>query len=203
MDDIKQIIAKNLSTLRKKNNMTQNELAEKLNYSDNAVSRWEHAEVPPSIETLQQIAEVFNVSLSSLIEDNAIKQVEFSVKRQLINKLAIAIISAGLVWFIATIIFVSAQLIWSYTFWQIFVWSLPIVSLVMLPFHRYLGGHVYKFTTLTVFIWTVLAAIFLQFYHLTPWLWLVFLIGVPIQVILSVWAFVKPKPKKQKNKKHQ
>lgn len=203
MDDIKQIIAKNLSTLRKKNNMTQNELAEKLNYSDNAVSRWEHAEVTPSIETLQQIAEVFNVSLSSLIEDNAIKQVEFSVKRQLINKLAIAIISAGLVWFIATIIFVSAQLIWSYTFWQIFVWSLPIVSLVMLPFHRYLGGHVYKFTTLTVFIWTVLAAIFLQFYHLTPWLWLVFLIGVPIQVILSVWAFVKPKPKKQKNKKHQ
>ncbi|MGN0961716.1 MAG: helix-turn-helix domain-containing protein, partial [Christensenellales bacterium] len=43
MKDIKQIIANNLITLRKKNNLTQNELAEKINYSDNAISRWEHA----------------------------------------------------------------------------------------------------------------------------------------------------------------
>ena len=49
MNDIKHVIAKNLITLRKKNGLTQNELAQKLNYSDNAISRWEHAEVTPSI----------------------------------------------------------------------------------------------------------------------------------------------------------
>ena len=63
MADIKQIIAKNIIDLRKKNKMTQNELAEKLNYSDNAVSRWERAEVTPSVETIEQIAEVFNVPI--------------------------------------------------------------------------------------------------------------------------------------------
>ena len=41
MSDIKDIVAKNIIDLRKKNGLTQNELAEKLNYSDNAVSRWE------------------------------------------------------------------------------------------------------------------------------------------------------------------
>ena len=202
MDDIKNIIAKNLISLRKKSNMTQNELAGKLNYSDNAVSRWEHAEVTPSIETLQQIAIVFNVPLSSLIADNAERQVEMSDKRQLVNKLAITLISAALVWFVATIIFVCAQLIWDYTFWQIFVWSLPIISLVMLPFHKYWGRHIYKFITLTVFLWTLLGSIFLQFYHLTHWLWMIFILGVPIEIALSIWAFIKPKPAKPKRNKN-
>lgn len=201
MEDIKNIIAKNLINLRKKSNMTQNELAEKLNYSDNAVSRWEHAEVTPSIETLQQIAKVFNVSLASLIEDNAEKQVEMSEKRQLVNKLAGTLISAALVWFVATIIFVCAQLIWDYTFWQIFVWSLPIISLVMLPFYKYWGRHIYKFVTLTVFLWTLLLSIFLQFYHLTNWMWMIFILGVPIEIALSIWAFVKPKPARPRKKK--
>ena len=70
MKDIKRIIAENLVALRKKNNLTQNELAEKLNYSDNTISRWEHAEITPSIETLEQISILFDVSIESLIKEN-------------------------------------------------------------------------------------------------------------------------------------
>jgi transcriptional regulator with XRE-family HTH domain len=203
MEDIKQIIAKNLVALRKKNNLTQNELAEKLNYSDNAISRWEHAEVTPSIETLEQIANVYGVPLRTIIENNAVREAEMSDRRQLVNKLAIVLISASLVWLLATVVFVCAQLIWDYTFWQIFVWSMPIISLVMLPFYRYWGRHIYKFVILTVFVWTLLAAIFLQFYYITPWLWLIFIVGVPIEIALSIWAFVKPKPAKSKKKEKQ
>lgn len=201
MEDIKDIIAKNLIALRKKNNLTQNELAQKLNYSDNAVSRWEHGEVTPSIETLQQIANVYGVSLRNIIEDNAVRESEVSDRRQLINKLAIVLIIASFVWLFATIVFVCMQLVWDYSFWQIFVWSLPIISLVMLPLYRYWGRHIYKFIILTVFIWTLLAAVFLQFYSLTKWLWMIFIIGIPIQIALSIWAFVKPKPAKQKKQK--
>ena len=71
MSEINKVIVNNLIKLRKKNKLTQNELASKLNYSDNAISRWERAEVTPSIETLDQIAKYFDVPLSSLIEDNA------------------------------------------------------------------------------------------------------------------------------------
>ena len=41
MDDIKNIVAKNITELRLLNNMTQMELAEKINYSDKTVSKWE------------------------------------------------------------------------------------------------------------------------------------------------------------------
>jgi len=41
MEDIKSIVAKNITELRIQNSMTQAELAEKLNYSDKTISKWE------------------------------------------------------------------------------------------------------------------------------------------------------------------
>ena len=190
MNDIKQVIAKNLISLRKKHHLTQNELAEKLNYSDNAISRWEHAEVTPSIETLEQIAIIYNVPLSSLIEDNAVKTAQINDKRQLVNKLAGVLITASFVWFLATIIFVVARLAWDYTFWQVYLWAMPIVAIVMMPIHHYWGRHIYKYTILTIFVWTLLLAIFVQCLKLSSWMWVIFILGVPIQIGLSIWAFV-------------
>ena len=63
MDNIKANIAKNIIELRKKNNWTQAELADKLNYSDKAVSKWERAEAVPDIETLHALAELFGVTV--------------------------------------------------------------------------------------------------------------------------------------------
>ena len=203
MSDIKNIIAKNLTTLRKKNNLTQGQLAEKLNYSDNAVSRWEHGEVTPSIETLQQISEIFNVPLRALIEDDAVKVAETSDRKQLINTLAIMLISVSLLWLAATIVFVCTKIISGIYFWQIFCWTIPIASLIMYPFHKYWGRHIYKFVIFSVTLWALLACIYIQFYHLNSWLWLIFIIGAPIQIALAIWAFVKPKPKNPKKKKEK
>ena len=75
MKEIKEIISNNLITLRKAHSLTQNELAEKLAYSDNMVSRWERGEITPSIETLQKISEFYNVSLSSLLEEKKAEEV--------------------------------------------------------------------------------------------------------------------------------
>ena len=49
MDDIKNNIAVNIAECRKRLNLTQAQLAEKLNYSDKAVSKWERAEAVPDI----------------------------------------------------------------------------------------------------------------------------------------------------------
>ena len=59
MKDLKLVIAKNIAKLRVDSNMTQNELAQKLNYSDKAVSKWERGESLPDISVLVQIAEIF------------------------------------------------------------------------------------------------------------------------------------------------
>ena len=58
MKDVRQIIAENLIELRKVNKLTQLELAEKLNYSDKAISKWERGESLPDVEILCQIADL-------------------------------------------------------------------------------------------------------------------------------------------------
>ena len=198
MEDIKQIIAKNLINLRKKHDLTQNQLASKINYSDNAISRWERGEVTPSIETLQQIAEIFGVPLRSLIEDNALRVAEMSDRKQLISKLAGILISVSLVWLAATVIFAVNAILFEIFFWQIFCWSVPLVSIVMIPFHKYWGGHIFKFTILSIFVWSLLSATYIQFYFINSWFWFIFIIGIPIQIALCIWAFIKPKPKKKR-----
>ena len=57
MTELKPIIAKNIMSLRQAAQMTQGDLAQKLNYSDKAVSKWERAESVPDIMVLKEIAE--------------------------------------------------------------------------------------------------------------------------------------------------
>ena len=191
MNDIKDIIANNLIKLRKKHKLTQNELAEKLNYSDNAISRWERGEVTPSIETLDQIAKYFDVPLSSLIEDNALGVSEKQDKKILRNKLAIILLFMSLVWLVATITFVYGKVIFNINLWIVFVWAVPVSCLVLSPFNAYWGKYIWKFVILSVFQWSLLACFYLQFIEYN--MWLVFVVGIPIQVALSIWAFLKPK----------
>ena len=66
--DTNQIFAKNIIFLRTKNNMTQLELAEKLNYSDKAVSRWERAEAIPDAKVLIEMSDIFGVSIDNLLK---------------------------------------------------------------------------------------------------------------------------------------
>jgi transcriptional regulator with XRE-family HTH domain len=57
------VVNTSIKDLRKKKNMTQDELAEKLKVTRQAVSNWETGKTQPDIETLTQLAEVFDVSV--------------------------------------------------------------------------------------------------------------------------------------------
>ena len=82
MDDIKNIVAKNITDLRILNNMTQSELGEKLNYSDKTVSKWERGESSPDISVLVQIAEIFGVTLDYLVSSENIEEKVLENKEQ-------------------------------------------------------------------------------------------------------------------------
>lgn len=56
-----------LKEIRMKNNLTQNEMAEKLAVTRQAVSRWENGDSTPNIETLKQISKDFNISINTLL----------------------------------------------------------------------------------------------------------------------------------------
>ncbi len=57
----------NLSTLRRNADMTQSELADKLNLTRQAISRYEKGDSFPDISILVKIAEIFNISIDDLI----------------------------------------------------------------------------------------------------------------------------------------
>lgn len=70
MQDVKATLARNIAALRTAHGMTQLEFAEKLNYSDKAVSKWERAESMPDITVLLQIAAIFGVTLDALVSED-------------------------------------------------------------------------------------------------------------------------------------
>jgi len=59
-----------LQKIRKENNVTQEQLADKLNVSRQAVSKWESGTAYPDTEKLIQISKIFNTSLDELINDS-------------------------------------------------------------------------------------------------------------------------------------
>ena len=67
-----------IKELREKQNLTQAELAEKLNVSDKTVSKWETAKGYPDISMLEPIANVFRVSIPELLSGNAVQNVNVS-----------------------------------------------------------------------------------------------------------------------------
>ena len=73
MDDekIKGQIGANIAERRKAAGMTQAGLAEKINYSDKAVSKWERGESVPDVLTMMQLAQLFGVTVNDLLQSPA------------------------------------------------------------------------------------------------------------------------------------
>ena len=65
-----------LRRIRAINNITQEELGEKLGFSKNAIYNWEKGRTEPDLETLKKIAEYFKVSVDELILDKPIDPIE-------------------------------------------------------------------------------------------------------------------------------
>jgi len=187
MENIKQIISKNLIELRKRNKWTQAELAEKLNYSDKAISRWESGDTLPDIDMLCRICELYKVSFDYLTHDGTPKEkIKFSFKKELGNKLVITLLAISIVWFLATIVYVYAGIIGHKYLWQVFIWAIPFSCTVGLVFNAIWGKRIFSFAIVSFLIWSGLLAIYIQ--YLSYNLWLIFILGIPVQVAIILWS---------------
>lgn len=61
------MISKNLLTLRKINKFTQEEVAEKIDVSRQAVAKWENGDSLPDINNCMALAQLYNVTLDNLV----------------------------------------------------------------------------------------------------------------------------------------
>lgn len=194
MEDLKPVFSGNLTALRKKKGWTQLELAERLNYSDKAVSKWERGESLPDVTILKQISELFEVTVDYLlVRDHELGVVPVS-KRKRRNRAMITGISAVTVWLIASIVYFSLGFVQSVPAWSwvVFLAAVPVCCIVLLVFSALWWGKRWLFTTVSVLIWSLLTcAYFIVFFAAGLNIWLIFLIGIPAQVIVFLWAGMK------------
>ena len=190
MKNVREIIPKNLIFLRKQHKLTQIELSKKINYSDKAVSRWEKGEVLPDVEVLQNICDVYGIPISYIFEENIEHLFGEQKDIQIANKIVSAIFIISIVWTSITIGFVYLKLFYNYVFWQAFVWGLPISCLIGHVFNeKYVKSNKITFILHTIFIWTLLTSIYLQFLEYN--MWLVFFIGIPVQAGIIASSYIK------------
>ena len=104
MEDIREIIRKNIIALRKKQGLTQIDLAKRINYSDKAVSRWEKGEVVPDVETLQSLSKVFSVPLTYLFEEHNFEKEEKHLPNK--NEILLHITGVCSIWILVVVLFV-------------------------------------------------------------------------------------------------
>ena len=63
-------VGKFIKELRKKNNLTQNELADKFGVTYQAVSKWENGKSIPDVSILKEIGKEYNVSIDEILNEN-------------------------------------------------------------------------------------------------------------------------------------
>lgn len=193
MNELRMIIADNLTKLRKAYKLTQLELAEKLNYSDKAVSKWEHGDTMPDIETIKNLADLYNVTVDYILtEHNPLEKIDMSLeKKNCSNKIIITALSITLVWFIAIVVYAELQIMNKYNYWQAFIWAIPASFLVLMVFNAIWGKRKFMFSIITFFMWTLLLAFHLQFMDYR--LWLIYLVGIPGQIAIILASQIKYK----------
>lgn len=198
MDNLNKTIASNLQELRKSAGLTQTELADRLNYSDKAVSKWERGESMPDINILKSLADMYGVSVDYLLKSDHAKESVPERSRRIIrnNRIIITLLAISCVWLVATILYVTLGLTLRSlsNVWLAFVVAVPISLIVLIVFNSIWGRPKWNFAIVSGLVWSILVTLFLIF-ELEN-MWLIFLVGIPGQVIIIFCSRLKSSKEK-------
>ncbi len=76
-------IGQKITELRKKKNLKQNELADILFVTHQAVSKWENGKSLPSIDVMYEMTKLFDISIDYLLEETEIRENDYETKFRL------------------------------------------------------------------------------------------------------------------------
>ncbi len=205
MEDIKDIIAKNIVELRRRKGMTQTELAQVLQYSDKAVSKWERGESLPDVRVLKAVADTFGVTLDYLVaaeHDDPLVERRRQTTRRANNRRFITGMCLVLVWLVAALIYVVLKLALPAEgpLWITFLCAIPVTMTVWLILNATWFNTRWNYAIISALMWTTLLTISICFYVFGNETWLLLWLGLPAQVIIILWSRLKfnRKPKEKK-----
>ena len=212
-EKLKSQLGANIVMYRKRSGLTQAKLAERLNYSDKAVSKWERGESMPDVLTLVQLSELFETTVDDLLRDpNEIPEntggpiehameaaVEKTLKRKA-NKKVILYLSSLLVWFVALLVFVIVSSLDIPRSWIAFLYAIPADAVVQLSLRSAWRDFRWNKTLISILMWGGLLSLYASlklFVHVD--IWKLFLLGIPGQLAVLLWFRMYRKNPREEN----
>ena len=198
IENLKGIIAENITFYRKNEGLTQQELADKLNYSDKSISKWERGEGVPDIYILKQIADLFHITVNDLIEKRQEKKKTIS-QRITKNKIIVCLLSIGLTWLVATIAYSVLKVIIPNNRFIFFgyICAFPISFLLLFIFNRiwYKKNYI-NILSVSLLFWTALISFFWAIKDYLENINAIFFVGIPFQILVVLWYLMDKKKNK-------
>ena len=201
-EKLKAQIGTNIAAYRKQAGLTQVGLAEKLNYSDKAVSKWERGESIPDVLTLALLAEQFEITVNDLLVDfnqlpgnpgkleKAMTQVSEKALKRKADKNIILALSSTLVWFVALLVFVvmsSFEFLDPYS-WLIFFFAVPANAIVLLSLRSAWRDFRWNKGLITTIVWGMIVSIHISLIVIFQYnFWKLYLLGIPGQIAIFLW----------------
>ena len=199
---LEQIVADNLVYYRKAAGLTQLEVAEKFNYSDKSISKWERAEGLPDILVLKALADFYDIRVDDFFKEEKAK-IKMTRKSR---RWFIFGLSETLVWLVFGVFFsvFSIALPNVFAWWLLFVYAAAASAILAVVWAGIYHKRLYQLIATSCIVWFTIASIYLTALMVTlpnpnPNLWLLFLIGAPLEILAILWYFLRKNLKKKVN----
>ena len=186
-------LSENLVKFRKHAGLSQLELAEKLNYSNKNISKWENGETTPNVFILQKIAQVYDTTIDNLLngilpdeENEAITKAQSMAenRRQKIFRMSMLALANVILFAVGTVaIYVLGLLnILSFNKWLLYLYLLPLSFLSVNIYIRVVYIYV-DVITLSLMGWLTCVAVYVPLQNV-PNMTLTFIVGAAYQFIV-------------------
>ena len=211
-EELKSRVGANIARLRREKGMTQAELAERINYSDKAISKWERSESLPDVLTLISLAEQLGTDLNTLTgltaeikaepvsEPESLPEPEKPVKkRRTADRGVIQQLSSVLVWVVALFLYMVLDAFGVKNLWLLFVIAVPANAIVLLSLRSAWKLYGMNRILISVIMWSTLLVIYLLLLVLGRVnVWRILPMGLLGQIAIILW-FKMFRPVKEDN----
>lgn len=204
-NSFKLIVAQNIFYLRTQNQMTQLDLAQKLNYSDKAISKWERGDSVPDAFVLKKMAELFGVTVDYILTEHNEQERKVDTKPAQKAKAMLANVIMISIATVALLVFIILAITTKVYHWQIFIYAIPAIIIVGIVFSFILKNKIMGIISISALIWSILLVIYFALWSFRDSYatWMILLVGVPAQIIVLLSFKIKITLKIIKKKSEQ
>ncbi len=195
---IRKIVAARLSAYRKRAGLTQVELAEKVNYSDKSVSKWERGDGLPDLLVLCKLAELYEIPVDEFLHEGPLKRPASEQRRR---HWLIFLLSIGLTFLIAGIVFYIFTVLSIPYAWLSFVCAVVVSTILAVIFSHIWAKTLLQCISVSALVWSLAVLIYLLLYLFAASLsgnGLLFSLAGGMQILVLLWYLLQHYRKKNK-----